>query len=355
MSTNGFDEDRVAQFIGQVIGDLGAGVSGALARIGHRLGLYRAMAGAGPVTPAELAERTGTVERYVREWLANQAAGGYVTYDPAAARYALPAEHALVLADEDSPAYMAGAFDTMAATWAVHGRVERAFQTGEGVGWHEQDPLLFAATECFFAPQYRANLVPVWIPALDGVEARLEAGARVADVGCGHGVTTILLAQAYPNAELVGFDYHEASVEVARKRAVEAGVGDRVEFKVASATDFPGEGYDLVCFFDALHDTGDPVAAAAHTRQGLAGDGTVLLVEPYAADRVEDNLNPLGRVGYGMSTLVCTPGALSQPGGMALGAQAGEAESRCVFEQAGFSRFRRAAETPVHLVFEARP
>lgn len=355
MSSDDFDEGRLEQFVGKVIADLGAGVSGVLARIGHRLGLYRAMTGAGPMTPAQLAERTGTNERYVREWLNNQAAGGYVTYDPASGRYELPVEHAFVLADEDSPTYLAGAFDTMAATWAAHDRVERAFQTGEGVAWHEQDPLLFVATECFFAPQYRAHLVAAWVPALEGIEARLEAGARVADVGCGHGATTILLAQAYPNAEVVGFDYHEASVEVACKRAAEAGVDDRVEFAVASATDFPGRGYDLVCFFDALHDMGDPVAAAAHTRQALAGDGAVLLVEPHAADRVEDNLNPLGRVGYGMSTLVCTPNALAQPGGVALGAQAGEAAIRRVFERAGFSRFRRAAETPVHLVLEARP
>lgn len=354
MSTD-FDEARVEQFIGQMLTDLGAAVSGALARIGHRLGLYRAMAGAGPMTPGELAQRTGTTERYVREWLNNQAAGGYVTYEPATGRYVLPAEHAFVLADEDSPAYMAGAFDTMAATWAVHERMEGAFQTGEGLAWHEQDPVLFAATERFFTPQYRANLVPAWIPALEGVEARLRAGARVADVGCGHGASAILLAQAYPNTEVVGFDAHQASVEVARKRAAEAGVEDRVGFEVAPAAEYPGEGYDLVCFFDALHDMGDPVGAAAHTRRALADDGTVLLVEPYAADRVEDNLNPLGRVGYGISTLVCTPGALAQPGGAALGAQAGEAALRSVFDRAGFSRFRRVAETPVHLVLEARP
>ena len=355
MTASDFDEGRVEEFIGQVLGDLGAGVSGAVARIGHRLGLYRAMAGAGPMTPRELAERTGTTERYVREWLNNQAAGGYVTYDPTSGRYTLPPEHAFVLADEDSPVYMAGGLDTMAAAWAAHERVEDAFQTGEGVAWHDQDPLLFPATECFFAPQYRANLVPAWIPALQGLEARLQAGGRVADVGCGHGASTIQLAQAYPNAELVGFDYHQASVEVARKRAAEDGVEDRVAFEVAAATDFPGEDYDLVCFFDALHDMGDPVAGAAHTRQALAPDGAVLLVEPYAEDRVEDNLNPLGRVAYGMSTLVCTPSALSQPGGAALGGQAGEAALRHVFEQAGFSRFRRAAETPVHLVLEARP
>ena len=355
MSDGDFDGARLEQFVGVVIGDFGAGVSSALARIGHRLGLYRGMAGAGPVTAEELAERTGTSERYVREWLRNQAAGGYVTYEPATGRYELPVEHASVLADEDSPAYMAGAFDTLAAVWAVQERVERAFQTSEGLGWHEQDPRLFAATECFFAPQYRANLVPAWIPALEGVEGRLEAGGKVADVGCGHGAATILLAQAYPNAEVVGFDLHEESVETARKRAADAGVDGRVVFEVASATSFPGEGYDLVCFFDALHDMGDSAAAALHARRALAADGAVLLVEPHAADRFEDNLNPLGRVGYGMSTMVCTPNALSQPGGVALGGQAGQAALRGVFEAAGFSRFRRVAETPVHLVLEARP
>lgn len=355
MSAQELDEARIEQFVGVVLSDFGAGVSSALARIGHRLGLYRAMAGAGPVTSADLAERTGTSERYVREWLCNQAAGGYVSYDPATARFELPAEQAMVLADEDAPVYMAGAFDTIAALWGVQEKLEAAFQSGEGVGWHEQDPRLFPATEAFFTPQYRANLVPGWVPALEGVEGKLTAGAWVADVGCGHGATTILLAQAYPNSRFVGFDFHEASVEAARKRAAEAGVDDRVAFEIATAKDFPGDGYELVCFFDALHDLGDPVGAAAHTRQALSEDGTVLLVEPSAGDRVEDNLHALGRVGYGMSTAVCTPNSLSQEVGLALGAQAGEAAIREVFEQAGFSRFRRAAETPVHLVLEARP
>lgn len=349
------DPDTLEQFIGQVITDFGASVSTALALIGHRLGLYRAMDGAGPVTPHELAERTGTHARYVREWLNNQAAGGYVTHDPTAETYELPPEHGFVLANEASPAFMAGAFPTVAALWRVQPWIETAFQTGEGVGWHQQDPQLFPATEMFFGPQYRANLVSGWIPALDGVEDRLTEGARVADVGCGHGVSTIELAQAFPNSTYAGFDYHADSIEVAGRRADEADVSDRVSFDVAGAREFPGEDYDLICYFDCLHDLGDPVGAARHARRALAEGGTVMLVEPWASDRIEDNLTPLGRVGYGVSTLVCTPNSLAQDVGLALGAQAGPAAIRDVFEQAGFTRFATVAETPVHLVLEARP
>ncbi len=353
------EQEKVEQFVGQLVGDVGATVSSALAHIGHRLGLYRAMAGAGPLTSAQLAERTGTHERYVREWLNNQAAGGYVEYDPAADTYALPPEHAFVLANEDSPIYMGAAWAQSAAVWAIAPKLEAAFQSGEGVGWHEHDPRLFGATEGFFKPAYRAHLVDEWLPALDGVVDRLASGGRVADVGCGHGASTILLAQAFPNATVTGFDYHEASIEAARKRAAEAGLdGDgRIGFEVADAREYPvpDDGYDLVCFFDALHDFGDPVGAAAHARDALADDGRVMLVEIRAEDRTEDNLNPFGRLGYGMSTFVCTPNALSQDGGHALGGQAGAAAIGEVFQQAGFTRFRRVAEAPVHQVLEARP
>jgi SAM-dependent methyltransferase len=353
------DEQKVEQFVGQVIGDLGATVSSALAHIGHRLGLYRAMAGAGPLTSTELAERTGTHERYIREWLNNQAAGGYVQYDPAGGTYELPPEHAYVLADEDSPVSMAAGWEQMAAIWAVEPKLEAAFQSGDGVGWHEHDPRLFGSTEAFFKPAYRGGLIDEWIPALPGVREKLEGGGRVADVGCGHGASTILLAQAFPAATITGFDYHDSSIEAARRRAAEAGLdGDgRVSFEAVDAREYPipTGGYDLICFFDALHDFGDPVGAAGHARKALADDGTVMLVEIRAEDRTEDNLHPLGRIGYGMSTFVCTPNSLSQDVGYALGGQAGPAAIAEVFEQAGFTRFRKVAEAPVHQVLEARP
>lgn len=353
------DQEKVEQFVGQVVGDVGATVSSALAHLGHRLGLYRAMAGAGPLTPAELAERTGTRERYVREWLNNQAAGGYIRYHPADATYELPPEHAFVLANEDSPVHMAAAWEQMAAVWAVEPKLEAAFQSGGGLAWHEQDPRFFGATEAFFKPAYRASLVEEWIPALDGVQERLEAGGRVADVGCGHGASAILLAEAFPRATVTGFDYHDRSIDAARRRAAEAGLdgNGRLAFAVADARDYPVPpgGYDLICFFDALHDFGDPVGAAAHAGKALADDGTVMAVEIRAADRTEDNLNPFGRLGYGMSTFVCTPNSLSQDVGYALGGQAGPAEIGGVFAEAGFTRFRPVAQGPVHQVLEARP
>lgn len=351
------DEEKVERFVGQVVGDVGATVSSALAHIGHRLGLYRAMSGAGPLTPSDLAERTGTHVRYVREWLNNQAAGGYVAFRPTDDTYELPTEHAVVLAMEDSPAYMAPAFEQMAAIWAVGPKLEAAMTSGEGVGWHEQDPRLFGSTEGLFKSAYRGHLVDHWIPALDGVQERLEGGASVADVGCGHGASSILLAEAFPQVTVTGFDYHEASIESARRRAAEAGVEDRVRFEVADARAYPvpGDGYDLICFFDALHDFGDPVGAAGHAFKALAEDGAVLLVEIRAGDRTQDNLNPFGRLGYGMSTFVCTPNALSQEGGEALGGQAGAAVIGEVFEEAGFTRFRRVAEAEIHQVLEARP
>ncbi len=348
-------EQEVTEFIHKAIGDLGGALTASLVVIGDKLGLYKALAGAGGLTPAELAARTKTSERYVREWCSAQAAAGYLTYDPSGGRFTLPDAHAAALADEDSPACVLGGFQGMTAATRVTPRMVEAFRTGKGIGWHEQDPDLFAGTERFFRPGYSAHLVNGWIPALDGVVAKLERGARVADIGCGHGASSVILAKAFPNSTFVGFDYHPPSVEAARQRAQSAGVADRLRFEVASAKNFPGTGYDLVAFFDCLHDMGDPVGAARHVRGSLAADGTWLLVEPFAHDKIEDNLNPLGRVFYSVSTLVCTPASLSQEVGLALGAQAGEARLQAVLREAGFTRVRRATETPFNLVIEARP
>jgi SAM-dependent methyltransferase len=353
--TTKIDEKKLNEFMGRAVGDIGSAISAALVLIGDQLGLYKAMAVSGPVTPGELATRTETTERYVREWLNNQAAGGYVTYDPASKRYTLPPEQAMALADETSPAFIPGAFQIAAAAMRAEPRIANAFRTGGGLEWSDQDPILFEGTERFFRPGYIGNLTTAWIPALDGVEAKLKRGARVADVGCGHGASTILMARTYTQSQFVGFDYHPASIETARRRAREAGVADRVRFEVARAQDFPGKDFDLVACFDCLHDMADPVGAARHVRDALAPDGTWLLVEPFASDRVEENLNPVGRVFYGASTVFCVPCSLAGHG-PALGAQAGEARLRqIVAEQGGFSRFRRATETPFNLVLEARP
>jgi len=349
------DMEKVMGFAFQAVGDIGATVNTALVVMGDRLGLYRALAGAGPLTPAELAQRTGTTERYIREWLNAQAAGAYVDYDPDSGRYSLPLEHAAVLADESSPAFLPGVFQSALGALIDSPRITEAVRTGEGVGWHEHSQDVFDGSERAFRPSYLAYLISAWLPALDGVVAKLERGAAVADVGCGQGTTTILMAQAFPASTFVGSDYHEGSIATARQRAAEAGVGDRVRFEVASAASFSGRGYDLVTMFDCLHDLGDPVGAARHVRQALAPDGTCMIVEPIAGDRVEDNLNPLGRLFYGLSTLVCTPASLSQDVGLALGAQAGEARFRDVATQAGLTRFRRATETVVNVVFEAKP
>jgi SAM-dependent methyltransferase len=349
------DESKLNEFLGQFVQDLGATVQAGLVVIGHRLGLYRAMAGAGPLTPAELAERTGTAERYVREWLAAQASGGYVAYDPVSERFSLPEEQAFALADPDGLAYLPGAFQLALASLKAEPRIAEAFRTGAGVGWHEQDAEVFDGCEMFFAPGYRANLVQSWIPALDGVEARLQAGARVADVGCGHGASTIIMAKAYPQSSFVGFDYHQRSIDWARKAASDAGVSDRVRFEVAPADSFGGDGYDLVATFDCFHDMGDPAGAATHIRRALADDGTWLLVEPAAGDHLKDNLNPVGRLYYGFSVLLCVPNALSQQPKAVLGNQAGEARTRELTAAGGFTRFRRAAETPFNLVYEVRP
>ncbi len=355
MAATQIDQAKLDAFMGQFVGDLGAALSVATVLVGDRLGLYKAMADGEPLTSAELAARTATDERYVREWLSSQAASGYVAYDAASARFTLPPEQVMALAQEDSPAFIPGAFQLAAALIKDEPKIAQAFRSGEGVGWHEHDEDLFCGTERFFRPGYVANLVGEWIPALDGVHERLSEGALVADVGCGHGASTLILAAAYPQSRFVGFDYHEASIASARAAAVRAGVGDRVSFEMAAAKDYPGSGYDLVAMFDCLHDMGDPVGAAAHVLRSLSSGGVWLIVEPFANDRLEDNLNPVGRVFYSASTMVCTPASRDQEVGLALGAQAGEARLRAVVGEGGFTRFRRAAETPFNLVLEARP
>jgi SAM-dependent methyltransferase len=348
------DQAKLNELLGRFVSDFGATGFAATVVIGDRLGLYQALA-AGPATPAELADRTSTHPRLVAEWLAAQAASGYVTYDPTSGRFSLSEEQAFALAHEDGPMYLPGAFQVMVAAVKDEPKVTEAFRNGTGVPWHAHDPDLFAGTERFFRPGYAANLVANWIPALDGVQAKLEAGAQVADVGCGHGASTLIMAQAWPHSHFVGFDYHQPSIQRAREAAAKTGVADRCRFEVASAHAYPGAGYDLVAIFDALHDLGDPVGAAAHIHQTLAPDGTFLLVEPYANDRLEDNLTPLGRAYYAASTLLCVPHALSEKPGAALGAQAGEQRLREVVTAAGFGRFRRVAQTPFNLVYEARP
>ena len=349
------DIDKLHGFVFKAVEEVGATLNTALVVMGDRLGFYRALAGAGPLTPAELAGRTGTAERYVREWLNAQAAGGYVDYDPDTVRYALPAEHAVALTDESSPAYLPGFFQIALGTVHDSPRITEAAKTGVGIGWHDHVHDVHEGCERFFRPGYNANLLPSWLPALDGVVGKLQRGAKVADVGCGHGASTILMAQAFPASIFAGSDYHEGSIRVARERAEDAGVTDRVGFEVAPAASYSGRGYDLVTMFDCLHDMGDPAGAARHVRKSLAADGTWMIVEPAAGDRVEDNLNPVGRAYYSFSTLLCTPASLSQDVGLALGAQAGEARIRDVVTSAGFGRFRRVSETPFNIVFEARP
>ncbi len=349
------DLDRFMDFVHKFAADLGAVAAAGNVVIGDRLGLYRTLATDGPVTGGELAARTGTDARYVSEWLAGQAAGGYVSYDPSAGRYFLTAEQAFALADPNGPVNVAGAFTLALGALEAVPTITEAFRTGSGLGWHEQHPDVILGCEQFFRAGYAAHLVPDWLPALDGVVARLQHGARAADVGCGLGASTILMAEAYPSSRFTGSDYHDGSIELARKRAADAGVSERVSFEVASAQTFTGDGYDLVTTFDCLHDMGDPRSAASHIRRSLARDGSWLIVEPMAGDAVADNLNPVGRVYYSLSTLLCLPNARSQPGGTELGAQAGEAAIRDVVLGAGFSSFRRAAETPFNLVYEARP
>jgi ubiquinone/menaquinone biosynthesis C-methylase UbiE len=349
------DGDKLMQFVFRAVDEVGATLNTALVVMGEKLGLYRALAGAGPLSAADLAERTGIAERYVREWLNAQAAGGFVEYDPDSSRYTLPPEQAVALTDPDSPAYLPGFFQIALGSVLDSPKIAEAAREGAGFGWHEHVPDVFDGCERFFRTGYNANLTSAWLPALDGVVAKLERGAAVADVGCGHGASTILMAQAFPNSTFTGSDYHAGSIETARRHAQEAGVTGRVRFETDPAAAYNGAGYDLVTMFDCLHDMGDPVGAARHVRGTLKPDGTWMIVEPQAGDRVEDNLNPVGRAYYAFSTLLCTPASLSQEVGLALGAQAGEARIGDVVRAAGFTRFRRAAETPFNAVFEARP
>jgi SAM-dependent methyltransferase len=348
------DEAKLHDLLGRAVTDVGAVMQAPLMLIGGRLGLYRALAGE-PLTSDELAARTGTAERYAREWVRGQVAAGWASHDAAGDRYFLTPEQALLFADESSPAYLLAGFELALTAGRSQARVEEAFRSGEGIGWHEHDDNLSCSTARFFEPGYRANLVAQWVPALDGVEEKLRAGALAADVGCGHGISTRLLAEAYPESTFLGFDFHAGSIEAAREDAARAGLGGRLSFQRATAKDFPGRGYDLVAMFDCLHDLGDPVGAARHVLAALAPDGTWMIVEPRAGDRLEENCNPVGRIFYAASALVCTPSSLSQEVGLALGAQAGEAAIRAVVEEAGFRRFRRATETPFNLIYEARP
>jgi 2-polyprenyl-3-methyl-5-hydroxy-6-metoxy-1,4-benzoquinol methylase len=349
------DQDKLHEFLVKAIVDFGATFNAALIRIGDKLGLYKALAAGGPQTSAELAKKTGTAERYVREWLSAQAAGGYVTYDPGAGKFYLSEEQAFAMADESSPVFLPGAFQVALAAVKAEELLTERFKTGKGLGWHEHHHELFEGTERFFRPGYAANLVATWIPSLEGVDQKLKSGGRVADIGCGLGASTILMAKSYPKSEFVGFDYHDKSIESAKQRAKDAGVSDRIRFEVAKAKDYPGKDYDFVTFFDCLHDMGDPAGASAHVRSTLKKDGTWMIVEPNAGDKLEDNLNPIGRAFYGASTLLCTPASLDQEVGLALGAQAGEKRLREVVTSGGFTRFRRATQTPFNLIFEARP
>ena len=354
-ATPALDQQKVEQFLHKFVNDAGAAMCAALTLVGEKLGLFKAMSGAGPLTPAELASRTSTDERYVREWLSAQAANGYVDYDAKSGRFYLPNEHALLLANEDGPAYIPGAFHVVASCFRDEHKISSAFQSGEGVGWHEHHASLFEGTEKFFRPTYLHNLLNAWIPALEGVEAKLKDGAAVADVGCGHGASTILMAEAFPNSSFYGFDYHQASIEKARQRAERAGVQHRVKFEVATAKDFEDRQYDLVCFFDCLHDMGDPAGAVMHVREVLDDGGTLMIVEPYANETLAENINPVGRIFYAASTMICTPASKSQEVGTALGAQAPESRLRDIVRGGGFQRFRRAAETPFNRVYEAKP
>jgi SAM-dependent methyltransferase len=346
--------EKLNEFIGRFVGDLGAAVHAGMVVIGEKLGLYKVLA-SGPQSSAELAEKTQTDERYVREWLASQAAGGYITFDASSNKFSLSAEQAFALAKEDSPAYLPGAFELALGSLAAVPRIAEAFRTGAGMGWHEHDDGVFHGCEKFFRPGYAANLVSSWIPSLQEVQQKLDAGARVADVGCGKGASTILMAKAFPKSEFYGFDYHDKSIEAARETAKRENLTDRVTFGVSKAKEFPGKDYDFVAVFDCLHDMGDPVGAAAHVRQALRNDGTWMIVEPFANNELKDNLNPVGRVYYSFSTLLCTPCSRSQEVGLCLGAQAGESRIRQVVTSAGFGRFRRATETPFNIVYEARP
>jgi SAM-dependent methyltransferase len=353
--TRPVDEEKLMEFVFRAVDEVGATLNAALVVMGDKLGLYRALADGAQVSPAELADRAGIAERYAREWLNAQAAGGYVDYDPDTSRYSLSPEKAVALTDSESPAYLPGFFEIAVGSVLDSPKITEVAKSGAGFGWGEHHHHVHEGCERFFRPGYNANLLSAWLPALDGVVEKLEQGAKVADIGCGHGASTILMAKAFPESTFVGSDYHDGSIETARRRAEEAGVSDRVTFEIAPAAEHPGKDYDLVTMFDCLHDMGDPVGAARRVGALLAADGTWMIVEPNAGDRVEDNLNPVGRAYYGFSTLLCTPASLSQEVGLALGAQAGEARIHDVVESGGLTRFRRAAETPFNLVFEAKP
>jgi SAM-dependent methyltransferase len=346
--------DRLNAFIGKMLGDVGAAMNASLMLIGDKLGLYKTLSEQGPFTPAELAQATKTSERYIREWLSAQAASGYVEYEAASGKFSMTPEQTLVFGNDESPVFMGAVGDLVAATFLDEPKVSDAFKTGKGVGWNKRSECLFCGTARFFRTGYKHHLVQEWLPALDGVVEKLERGARVADVGCGHGVSTRLMAEAFPNSRFVGYDYHPGSIEAARRTTKDGGLADRVRFDVHSANTYPAGDYDLVCFFDCLHDMGDPVGAMKHVRETMAADGTCMLVEPFAHDRLEDNLTPVGRIYYAASTVICTPASLDQEVGMALGAQAGEARLRDVANKGGFTRFRRATETPFNLILEAR-
>ena len=349
------DSAKLEAAIGRFLNDVGAVMTGSSVLIGDRLGLYKALANGGPQTAAELAAHTGTHERYVREWLANQAAAGYVTYEVTSQRFTLPAEHVPLLADDTSEFNMCGFFQMGQPLFVDEPKIAAAFKSGKGVGWHEHDSRLYATTDRIFRNGYAAHLVADWIPALEGVDAKLRTGALVADFGCGYGTSTILMAKAFPMSQFAGFDYHEESIAAARDAAREAGVEEPVRFEVATAQSISRCAFDLVCCFDCVHDMGDPAGVLTHLRGALKPNGTLMIVEPYAGDTLESNLNPIGRIYYAASTMLCTPSSLAQEVGMALGAQAGEARMREVVERAGFGQFRRAAETPFNIIYEARP
>ncbi len=348
------NEAKLNEFLGKMVTEMGAAANGSLIILGDKLGLYKSLATNGPMTSGQLAEKTGTTERYVREWLSAQAASGYIEYEAESEEFSMTPEQAAVFGDQESPVLMTGAFYAIASMYIDEPKIEDAFRSGEGVSWGDHDGCLFCGTEKFFRPSYKANLVANWIPALDGVEEKLRNGAKVADVGCGHGASTIVMAKAFPNSEFTGYDFHDESIEHASALANEAGLNN-ISFKVDKAKEFPEDGYDLVAFFDCLHDMGDPVGACAHVVKALKPDGTCMIVEPFANDTLQENLNPVGRAFYSFSTMICTPSSISQEVGLGLGAQAGEKRLREVATSGGFSRFRRAAETPFNLILEARP
>lgn len=354
-ATTPIDQNKLNAFVGQMLSDLGGASSVAMVRMGDALGFYKTLQAKGPMTSSELAKATKVDERYLREWLSNQAASNYLSYDPASARFSLAPEQAMIFADETSPLYMMGGFDLMAALLDNQAKVQAAFKSGGGVAWGDQAGCMFCAVARFFRPGYHNHLVSTWLPSLDGVVRKLEAGAKVADVGCGHGWSTVLMAKAFPKSQFVGYDFHPGSIADARAHAENHGVSANTRFEVGLAKDYPGTDFDLVTCFDCLHDMGDPAGAAAHIRRSLKKDGTWMIVEPIAGDRLEQNINPVGRLYYAASTMICVPTSLSQEVGTALGAQAGEARLREVIGAGGFTSVRRATETPFNMILEARP